>query len=89
MQMQPRICELLQPGPQVVELGWNGLKQVIHGIFSSQDPHSYVDHYLERLVIFMMSGVFCLYGSATGKAQSIAEQIVSQAMSKGIEVSFT
>ena len=33
--------------------------------------------------------MFCLYGSATGKAQSIAEQIVQQGSSKGIEVKKT
>ena len=33
-----------------------------------------------------MSSVLCLYGSVTGKAQSIAEQIVQQGTSRGIEV---
>ena len=33
-----------------------------------------------------MSPVLCLYGSVTGKAQSIAEQIVQQGTSRGIEV---
>ena len=33
-----------------------------------------------------MSPLYCLYGSMTGKAQSIAEQIVQQGFSKGFEV---
>ena len=33
-----------------------------------------------------MSSLMCLYGSVTGKAQSIAEHIVQTANSKGIEV---
>lgn len=37
-------------------------------------------------VIFVMPSFFCLYGSATGKSQSIAEQIVQQGAGKGIEV---
>ena len=36
-----------------------------------------------------MSSVLCLYGSVTGKAQSIAEQIVQQGISRGIEVAAT
>ena len=33
-----------------------------------------------------MPPLYCLYGSMTGKAQSIAEQIVQQGLSKGFEV---
>ena len=33
-----------------------------------------------------MPPLYCLYGSMTGKAQSIAEQIVQQGFSKGFEV---
>ena len=36
----------------------------------------------------VMSPFFCLYGSATGKSQSIAEQIVQQGAGKGIEVMY-
>ena len=34
----------------------------------------------------MMDKVMCLYGSVTGKAMSIAEQIVELGTSKGVEV---
>ena len=38
------------------------------------------------LLSVAMSPLYCLYGSMTGKAQSIAEQIVQQGLSKGFEV---
>ena len=34
----------------------------------------------------MMDRVMCLYGSVTGKAMSIAEQVVELGQSKGMEV---
>ena len=33
-----------------------------------------------------MDSLMCLYGSVTGKAESVAEQIVELGQSKGVEV---